>query len=59
MVHRQRLSHRGIVLLRPDDERSAAKVDILRKLLDHHASRLEGGFVVATEKQVRFALSVT
>ena len=32
-VYRERRSHRGIVLLRLDDERAAIKIEILQKLL--------------------------
>ena len=47
--------HHGVVLLRLQDERSAVKIDVLEKLLRHHADRLEEGFAVVTEQQVRFA----
>lgn len=54
-VYRDRKSHRGVILLRLDDERAASKINVLSHLLRFHADRLPGQFVVATEKSVRFA----
>ncbi|MBS3753742.1 MAG: DUF5615 family PIN-like protein [Anaerolineales bacterium] len=53
MVYRRKLRHRGIVLLRLDDERTANKIEILSGLLEHYADRLENSFTVATEEDVR------
>lgn len=53
-VYRERLAHRGVVLLRLDDERSSQKIETLRKLIELHAERLPDQFVVATETQARF-----
>jgi predicted nuclease of predicted toxin-antitoxin system len=54
-VHRERRPHRGVVLLRLEDERAANKIGVLQRLLDNHASRLADQFVVVTETAVRFA----
>ncbi len=54
-VYRERRPHKGIVLMRLDDERAANKVEVLRRLLEAYADRLAGHFVVVTEKRVRFA----
>ncbi len=54
-VFREKRVHAGIVLLRLDDERAAAKIDILRELLANHADQLAGQFVVVTEKKIRFS----
>ena len=54
-VFRERLPHRGIVFFRLDDERSTNKIATLQRLLLEHGDRLEGRFVVVSEKQVRFA----
>ncbi len=56
-VYRERRPHRGVVFLRLEDERAAKKIDIIRRLIEGHASRLADNFVVVTEKQVRFARS--
>lgn len=53
MVFRERKSHRGIVLLRLNNERAANKIAVLEKLLDHYADRLSERFVAATESAVR------
>lgn len=54
-VYREHQPHRGVILLRPDDERAAAKIDVLQKLLTAHADRLANQYVVVTETRVRFA----
>jgi predicted nuclease of predicted toxin-antitoxin system len=57
-VYRERRSHRGVVLLRLDDERAPSKITAMQRLLDSHADRLANNFVVATETTVRFAKSL-
>jgi len=54
-IFREKKPHKGIILLRLDDERSAMKIEVLRRLLESHADRLENQFSVVTEKNVRFA----
>ncbi len=54
-VYRERRPHRGVVFLRLEDERTANKIDTLRRLLEGHADRLADHFVVVTETRVRFA----
>ena len=54
-VYRERRPHKGVVLLRLDDERAASKIDTLRRLLERCSDRLAGNFVVVTETRVRFA----
>jgi predicted nuclease of predicted toxin-antitoxin system len=54
-VYRERHPHRGIVLLRLEDERTASKIDALQSLLKDYAERIPGSFVVVTETRVRFA----
>jgi len=56
-VYRQGYPHRGVVLLRLDNERSANKISVLRNLLSEYADRLHDRFVVVTEEQVRFSRS--
>ena len=55
LVFRERRPHRGVVLLRLEDYRPAAIAPVLGKLLDEHADRLSGRFVVVTDDQTRFA----
>jgi len=54
-VYRQRRPHRGVVLLRLEDERPRAKIATLMRLLLRHSDRLPDSYVVATEQRVRFA----
>jgi predicted nuclease of predicted toxin-antitoxin system len=55
MVFREQRPHRGVVFLRLEDERGAAKIETIRRLLDDYGDRLVDRFVVVTETQVRFA----
>ncbi len=54
-VYRERKPHRGVVLLRLNDERAASKIDAVRRLLAGYADQLADRFVVVTETTVRFA----
>jgi predicted nuclease of predicted toxin-antitoxin system len=54
-VYRERRPHKGVVLLRLDDERAASKINTLQQLLERYSDRLAGNFVVVTESRVRFA----
>ena len=47
--------HRGIILLRLEDERPESKIRILSHLLKNYSLKLPNSFVVVTETQVRFA----
>ena len=52
-VFRDRHIHRGVVLLRLDDEQTANKIVTLQRLLDCLGEQLVESFVVATETAVR------
>ena len=54
-VYRERRKHKGIILLRLEDERSPVKVAAVRRLLADYADRLIGHFIVVTETKVRIA----
>ncbi|HYA03282.1 MAG TPA: DUF5615 family PIN-like protein [Syntrophobacteria bacterium] len=54
-VYRERHPHRGVVLLRLDDERALIKIETVKRLLGKYGDRLPGQFVVVTERAVRFA----
>jgi predicted nuclease of predicted toxin-antitoxin system len=56
-VFRERLQHKGVVLLRLDDERAVVKIKSIQQLLKNHSGSLTDNFVVATEMRVRFARS--
>lgn len=53
MVYRRKKRHRGIVLLRLEDERTANKIEVISSLLVNYADRLANNFTVATEEDVR------
>ena len=54
-VYRERRLHRGVVLMRLEDERAINKIQVLTRLLEGHGDSLAGRFVVVTETHVRFA----
>jgi len=54
-VYRDTHLHRGIVLLRLEDERPVSKIRTLSRLLKNYSEKLPNSFVVVTETQVRFA----
>jgi predicted nuclease of predicted toxin-antitoxin system len=57
-VWREGYPHRGIVLLRLQDQRQIRKIEAVERLLDLGADRLADQFVVVTEVSVRFARRV-
>ena len=54
-VYREGRAHRGVILLRLADERSANKIAVLRRFLEQYGDQAQNAFVVVTEKRVRFA----
>jgi len=56
-VYRERRPHKGVVLLRLEDQRWQNRVEAVRRLLEGYPERLPGNFVVVTESHVRFARS--
>lgn len=52
-VYRERYLHRGIVLLRLEDERASNKIEAIRRLLEGYGDRIVNRFVVVTDTQVR------
>ena len=57
-IYKERHVHKGVVLLRLQDERAINKITVLDKLLKAYGSQLVGQFVVVSEDQVRFARQV-
>ena len=53
-VYRERHPHRGVVLLRLENERASNKIDAIRRLLRDYASLLPDHFLVVTETRIRF-----
>ena len=54
-VYRDGRLHRGVILLRLEDERSTSKIKVLSLLFQNYIDRLPDSFVVVTERQIRFA----
>lgn len=54
-VYREHRPHKGVVLLRLEDERTTVKIKTPERLLELYAHRLANNFVVVTETRVRFA----
>ncbi len=54
-IHRGRRPHKGVVLLRLEDEHAGSKIDTLPRLLVVYADQLPGRFLVVSEKRVRIA----
>lgn len=53
IIFREGKPHKGVILLRLEDERVASKIKVLKRLLERYAEQLAGNFVVATEVTVR------
>lgn len=53
LVFRSGQSHHGVLLLRLRDESPGNRVRVVKAVLGQYADRLQGHFVVATEKGVR------
>ncbi|MCB0191492.1 MAG: DUF5615 family PIN-like protein [Anaerolineae bacterium] len=54
-VYREKYPHRGVILLRLENDRTPGKIAALQRVLDNHADKLSDNFVVVTEKAIRFA----
>jgi len=55
LVFRVKMPHKGVILLRLEDERSANKIAVLRRLIEKYEKSLQGYFIVVTETTVRIA----
>lgn len=55
MVHREKRPHRGIVLLRLNDERPECKIQAIENLLTSFSDQLADSFAVVAESQVRIS----
>lgn len=54
-VYREKYPHRGVVLMRLENEMAYNKIEIIRRLLDNYGEDLQEKFIVVTENYVRFA----
>ena len=53
LVFREKKPHKGVILLRLEDERTAKKIAVLKNLLEKYENSLSGHFIVVTETTVR------
>ncbi len=53
-IYREHHPHKGMILLRLNDERAFNKIETVRRLLESYSGQLYEHFVVVTETQVRF-----
>jgi predicted nuclease of predicted toxin-antitoxin system len=53
MIFREKKRHRGVILLRLENEVAANKIKILSYVLENHKDEIEDGFIIATEKRIR------
>ena len=50
LVFRMRKPHKGIILLRLEDERPENKIAVLKRVLEYYSDSLTNNFIIATEK---------
>ncbi len=50
LVYRDNCTHKGIILLRLEDESSSIKMKVLNHILKKYSDKLKNNFIVATEK---------
>lgn len=53
LIFRQKLPHKGVILLRLPDETAQAKIEKLDYLLESYKDKLKDNFVVVTKEKVR------
>ena len=58
-VFREKYPHRGVVLMRLENEMASNKIEVIRRLLNSYGEELGEKFVVVTERYVRFAREST
>ncbi|MEA5620957.1 DUF5615 family PIN-like protein [Cronbergia sp. UHCC 0137] len=54
-VYRDQYPHRGVILLRLENDRYTNKIHILQQVLEKYIEKLVDNFVVVTETKIRFA----
>jgi predicted nuclease of predicted toxin-antitoxin system len=53
MIFREKRKHKGVILLRLENELSANKIEVLKHILENYSDKIEDGFMVTTEKRIR------
>jgi predicted nuclease of predicted toxin-antitoxin system len=52
-VFRSGKAHAGVVLLRLKDERPGPKIQVISRLLELYADKLQGSFIVVSEQRIK------
>jgi len=55
LIFREQKPHKGVILLRLDDERSENKIRVIERLLESYTDQFSNNFIVASENSVRIA----
>ncbi len=55
LIFREKKPHKGVILLRLEDERAANKIIVLKNLLEKYEKSIPENFIVVTETAVRIA----
>lgn len=55
LIFRIKKQHKGVILLRLEDERSENKIAVLQRVLKLHSDKLANNFIVVTESTIRIA----
>ena len=53
LVFHMRKAHKGVILLRLEDERSENKIAVLSRVIESYSDKLVNNFIIVTEKTVR------
>ena len=53
LVFHMRKAHKGVILLRLEDERDMNKIAVLSRILESHSDKLVNNFIIVTENTVR------
>jgi predicted nuclease of predicted toxin-antitoxin system len=54
MIYRDKRPHRGVVLLRLENERASTKIAAMQNLVRDYSDRLSNQYIVVTENRIRF-----
>ena len=53
LIFKGNKEHKGVILLRLENEKPENKIYVLSKLLDSHSEKLRNNFTVVTEKSIK------
>jgi predicted nuclease of predicted toxin-antitoxin system len=55
LIFRMRKPHKGVILMRLEDEQAGNKIAVLERVLKLYSAKLSNNFVVVTERFIRIA----